>query len=305
MEVERQAQQQTSVTVPNDLSDAPLNQLGSDSQLNSPQPGHQVFVQPNVDTLYTMGHLNLASAPIVLHVPRIANHRYYVFQFLDPYTNTFAYVGTHDRRRSRQLPDHRAGLARPSPEGTASDQVEPRPGLAVRADARQRPRGVAAVHQIQRQYQLIPLAQHRRHGLKWKPPSPRKVIRTATNPQVPTGLAFYTKLGEYLKQNPPPTADGPELEALAEVGIGPGLDPAKAGLSASVRTGLAESADDGLAYITNERATYAAESALADHGWSCPEPTPATSGPTTRCGRSSPSTGSARTSRPRPCTSSA
>lgn len=139
MEVERQAQQQTSVTVPNDLSDAPLNQLGSDSQLNSPQPGHQVFVQPNVDTLYTMGHLNLASAPIVLHVPRIANHRYYVFQFLDPYTNTFAYVGTHDRRRSRQLPDHRAGLARPSPEGTASDQAEPRPGLAVRADARQRP----------------------------------------------------------------------------------------------------------------------------------------------------------------------
>ena len=80
------------MTVPNSLSDAPINQLGSARQLASVQ--HQVFVQPNLDTLYTMGHLDLSRGPLVLHVPAVSHHRYYVFEFLDPYTNVFHYVGT-------------------------------------------------------------------------------------------------------------------------------------------------------------------------------------------------------------------
>jgi hypothetical protein len=271
MEFERQAQQQTSVTVPNDLSDAPLNRLGSDSQLNSPQPGHQVFVQPNVDTLYTMGHLNLTAGPIVLHVPRVANHRYYVFQFLDPYTNTFAYVGT------RTTGDGAGSylITGPGWHGTVPKGVHQirssyeRVWLCGRTLVNGA-RDLAAVHRIQKQYRLIPLGQFRRHGLKWKPPRPRRVITKASDPQVPTGLRFYSELGEYLEQNPPPAADAPELQALAKVGIGPGLNPAKAGLSAPVLSGLAEAADDGLAYITNERTTYAAESALAHDGWFVP-----------------------------------
>ena len=46
-----------------------------------------MFVAPNNDTLYTMAHLDLHKGPLVLHVPKIAHHRYYVFEFLDPYTN--------------------------------------------------------------------------------------------------------------------------------------------------------------------------------------------------------------------------
>jgi hypothetical protein len=271
MEFERQAQQQTSVTVSNALSDAPLNDLGSDSQLNSPQPGHQVFVQPNVDTLYTMGHLDLTRGPLVLHVPRIAHGRYYVFQFLDPYTNTFAYVGTRttgDRAGSYLITG--PGWHGKVPKGLhrISSSYE-RIWLCGRTLVNG-PRDLAAVHKIQREYQLIPLARYRKHGLKWKPGKPRKVIRTATNVEVPTGLDFYAKLGEYLKQNPPPAADAPVLQSLAEVGIGPGLDPAKAGLSAPVLAGLTEAADDGLGYITNERSTYAAESAGTHNGWFVP-----------------------------------
>ena len=271
MEFERQAQAQTSVTVPNDLSDAPVNQLGSDSQLNSPQPGHQVFVQPNVDTLYTMGHLNLKSGPLVLHVPRIANRRYYVFQFLDPYTNTFAYVGTRttgDGAGSYLITG--PGWRGKVPKGLHQVKSSYEQVWLCGRTLVNGPHDLAAVHAIQRKYQLIPLAQYRRHGLKWKPPRPRKVIAAASNPQVPTGLAFYAKLGQYLKQNPPPAADGPELQALSEVGIGPGLDPAKAGLSAPVLSGLAEASDDGLSNITNERTTYAAESAVTHDGWFVP-----------------------------------
>ena len=92
MEFLRQARQQTSVTVPNAQSDAPLNRLGSAQRLAT--AAQQVIVQPNNDTLYTMGHLDLARTALVLHVPRVSDHRYYSFEFLDPYTDVFRYVGT-------------------------------------------------------------------------------------------------------------------------------------------------------------------------------------------------------------------
>src|SRR5690349_10639317 len=49
-------------------------------------------VAPNNDTLYSTAWLDLATGPLVLHVPQI--RRYHTFQFLDAYTNNFAYVGT-------------------------------------------------------------------------------------------------------------------------------------------------------------------------------------------------------------------
>jgi hypothetical protein len=48
----------------------------------------------NHDTLATVGWLDLGQAPLVLHVPDMAD-RYYSVQFTDPSKNTnFAYVGT-------------------------------------------------------------------------------------------------------------------------------------------------------------------------------------------------------------------
>ena len=70
MEYLRQQKQNTSVTVPNKLGDAPVNQLGSDATLAT--PNNAAFVAPNLDTLYTFGHLNLTKGPLVLHVPRIS-----------------------------------------------------------------------------------------------------------------------------------------------------------------------------------------------------------------------------------------
>ena len=91
MEFLRQRQQQTSVTVPNSLSDAPINQLGNARALAT--PAHQVFVAPNLDTLYSMGHVDLTNGPLVLHVPAVSGGRYYSIEFLDPYTKVFGSVG--------------------------------------------------------------------------------------------------------------------------------------------------------------------------------------------------------------------
>src|SRR5947209_14088646 len=92
MEFLRTARQQTSVTVPDRASNAPVNQLGNARSLATAQ--QHVIVQPNNDTPYTMGHLDLNGGPLVLHVPAVPGHRYYSFEFLDPYTNVYAYVGT-------------------------------------------------------------------------------------------------------------------------------------------------------------------------------------------------------------------
>ncbi|TCU81354.1 hypothetical protein EDF48_1221, partial [Curtobacterium sp. PhB191] len=50
------------------------------------------FVTINNDTLYSMAQVDLSSGPVALHVPDTAG-RYYVLQFVDAWTNNFAYVG--------------------------------------------------------------------------------------------------------------------------------------------------------------------------------------------------------------------
>jgi len=52
----------------------------------------RAVVAPNNDTLYSTAWLDLAQGPLLMHVPAIS--RYHTFQFLDGYTNNFAYVGT-------------------------------------------------------------------------------------------------------------------------------------------------------------------------------------------------------------------
>nr|MCH9817106.1 DUF1254 domain-containing protein [Actinomycetes bacterium] len=50
------------------------------------------FVSPNNDTLYSVAVVDVRSGPMTLRVP--AADRYYVLQFVDAWTNNFAYIGT-------------------------------------------------------------------------------------------------------------------------------------------------------------------------------------------------------------------
>lgn len=59
--------------VPDRLGDAPTNQLGNARSLSN--PSERTIVQPNNDTLYTLGHLDLRGGPLVLHVPKSADRR--------------------------------------------------------------------------------------------------------------------------------------------------------------------------------------------------------------------------------------
>ncbi|MGH3705988.1 MAG: DUF1254 domain-containing protein, partial [Agromyces sp.] len=50
------------------------------------------FVSINNDTVYSMASIDLSVGPVLLSVPD-AGDRYYVLQFVDAWTNNFAYVG--------------------------------------------------------------------------------------------------------------------------------------------------------------------------------------------------------------------
>lgn len=63
--------------------------FGHSRELASPD---QEFVTPNNDTLYSIAVVDVRSGPVMLQVP--ATDRYYVLQFVDAWTNNFAYVGT-------------------------------------------------------------------------------------------------------------------------------------------------------------------------------------------------------------------
>jgi len=271
MEFIRQQEKQTSVTVPNDLSDAPINQFGSAKYLATATAGAQVFVQPNNDTLYSMAHLNLASQPLVLATPAVPNHRYYVLQFLDPYTNVFHYVGT----RTTGDAAGRYLIAGPRWRG-----VVPRGLTLIRSPYNLAwiagrtlvygPGDLTEVHRIQQGYKLVPLGAYQRVGLAWTAPRPAMIRTQHVNVQEPTGLAFFDKLGDVLKASPPPAADKPILTELRSIGIGPGLHPSQEALSAPVKHGLIAAANGGHDYVSNARTTFAASSAIQHHGWFVP-----------------------------------
>ncbi len=68
---------------------APYNRFGYARELLGPETE---FVSPNNDTLYVLAACDVRSGPLVLHVPDTAG-RYYVLQFVDAWTNNFAYIG--------------------------------------------------------------------------------------------------------------------------------------------------------------------------------------------------------------------
>jgi hypothetical protein len=91
LEFERVRATETSVTCPDKAGDAPVNRFSNAAHF--PGPRDRTVVAPNVDTLYSIAHLDLGHGPVVLSHPDMGR-RYFVFELLDPYTNVVGYVGS-------------------------------------------------------------------------------------------------------------------------------------------------------------------------------------------------------------------
>ncbi len=245
----------TSVTRCNPVTGhGPVNQFCSIRNLASASQ-HTVDA-PNDDTPYSLAWLDLSKQPQVLHAPAIKN-RFWEFELVDPWTNDFfnitsahlklgagrfnvtgggnwAVVGPHFKGK---LP--RGVIRVKSPY----DRV----WIVGRTYLRD-PQDLRNLHQIQDAYSITPLS---KFGTSYTPPAPKKAVTKPTEATIPgtqpgeDPLAFYTALGKEMLKFPAPAADRPLLTQLRTLGIGPGLSPAKAHLSADMLRGLRDSVVQG------------------------------------------------------------
>lgn len=222
---------------------------------------------PNNDTLYSWGFLDLSREPIVLAHPEMGA-RYFAFELADMYSDNFGYVG-------KQSTGSRAGaflIAGPDWRGARPDGV--RDIIRARTPCAlvfgrtfvEDEKDVAAVNQLQDQFQLVPLS------LWGKPdftlPEHRNVLVPVDGAQDP--LADWRTINRAMAENPPPDKDRQLLKLFASVGIGPGLGEHLDGLDEASKRGLARAAAQGLPML--KAMLLSGELNKVVNGWFYPPP---------------------------------
>ena len=185
----------------------PYNTFGYMRELIGPE-AH--FVSPNNDTLYLIAVCDVRNGPLVLHVPD-THDRYYVMQFVDAWTNNFAYIG----RRATGTKDASYLIASQGyngPVAAGMPVIHTPSGLFVivgriavngKAD-------LPAVHALQDQIHLTPLRGVQGGAAPGVPEG---------DPRVPDELKWWEKLRVALAEFPPPSADAPILAICEKLGL--------------------------------------------------------------------------------------
>ena len=184
----------------------PYNMMGYARRLLGPE-AH--FVSPNNDTLYLIAICDVRAGPVALHTPDTAG-RYYVLQFVDAWTNNFAYIGrratgTAEARYLLTAPDYTG----PIPDGmravcapTGIFAIVGR--IAVNGEA-----DLPVAHALQDQFTLTPLGDEPQAAAGVPQPDPR----------VPAELQWWEACRVALRAFPPPAVDAPFLAICEKLGL--------------------------------------------------------------------------------------
>jgi hypothetical protein len=200
---------------------APYNVFASARRLLGPETK---FVSPNNDTLYLVAMLDVRQGPILLHVPDTGD-RYYVLQFVDAWSNNFAYIGRRatgtaeaeflltDRDYDGPVPDGMTVVPAPTGVFTIVGRVQ------VDGDA-----DLPAVHTLQEQFTLTPLPAGA-GGV-----SPGQVAGVPEpDPRVREDLRWWEQFRVALAAFPPPSGDAPFMALAERLGVtaskSPYVDP--------------------------------------------------------------------------------
>ncbi len=180
-------------------------------------PGVKTVVSPNVDTAYTVAWLDLATAPVVVNVPDTAG-RYYTFQFLDGFSNAFAYVGsgstgTHAGAYALVPPGWTGSL----PAGVHRISAPSNTVWLLGRTLVSGPADLPEVKKLQSQYTVTPLAAWQA-GVR-QPPVVLGQYPTTTAKATPAGAQFIATLNQDMVIDPPPAADDCALRAMTAAGI--------------------------------------------------------------------------------------
>jgi hypothetical protein len=192
-----------------------------------PRPDTRKVVRPNADTLYTMAWIDLSEEPILIYVPD-SGGRFYLLQFMDAWSETFANPG----KRTTGTRERWFAFTGPGWTGKLPDNLTryDAPTNIVWLLGRTQTNGVSdygKVHAFQRGMRIMPLSRY---------PSGAQELASAlafgkSGDVTPPGLvkamtpvAFLSAFAQAMKANAPHSADGLMVADLALIGIVPGAD---------------------------------------------------------------------------------
>jgi hypothetical protein len=226
-------QQQTNVAVP-DAEHAPMGQMIR--MRTYPAVDNHCCAAPNADTLYTEAWLDVSKEPSVLSIPDMGN-RYYIIPILDGYSEVFSVASPATTGyKAQTYAITGPGWTGRLPPGVT--QVKSATGMVWvlgRIYCTGTPEDYTAVHALQDKFSIVPLGSY---GKPYTPP-PGQVdsnfdMKTAVRKQVDALDidAYFTRLAELMKTNPPTAADAPLVARMASIGLIPGqdYDPSKLGV---------------------------------------------------------------------------
>ena len=172
------------------------------------------FVSINNDTVYTVAALDLSGGPLRLEVPDAAD-RYYVLQFVDAWTNNFAYVG----RRATGTAAGSFWIVPPGFEGDLPDEaaVIHAPTMVAMIVGRWAVAGeddLPAVHALQDAMRLTPLHEG----------APLRGL-AEPDPAVEEDLRFLEQLRVWSQAFPPSPAEQAGAERYAPLGLAQDASP--------------------------------------------------------------------------------
>lgn len=245
----------TSPNVPPGVGRGPANTLSCARNLVN--ASFTDVVSPNSDTLYCLTQFDLKKEPIVVVVPPITADRYYTFQFLDAYTNVFAYVGTRATGSNGGTyliagPDWQGQV----PQGMTKIWSPTNLSWLINRILVKGPADVANVNAIQDKIIVKPLSVFQ--GKAVQPTANATLSKEVPiGPQptliAPTGVKIYDEIGHAMIGNPLNPPDPGLMTKLASIGIGPGKSPsteANATIKA-LQTGITEGQTMINAEVTN------------------------------------------------------
>ena len=205
---------------------APMGQMIKVRQY--PNAEFRDVTAPNADTLYTTAFFDVGKEPWVISIPDMKG-RYALFPMLDGWTTVFQVPGKRTTGTAAQT----YAITGPGWKGTLPGGVKEYKSptsivwLLGRIYCTGTPEDYAEVHKLQDEFKLVPLSAY---GKPYTPPAAAvdsaQDMKTAVREQVNKmdAVAYFTLLCKLMKDNPPTSADAPQIGKFAKIGIVPGQD---------------------------------------------------------------------------------
>ncbi len=206
------------------LSPAPLNVFAHATELAGPK---ETFVSINNDTVYSIANIDVSGGPVRFDVPD-SGGRYYVMQFVDAWTNNFAYVG-------QRATGTQAGSFLLVPPGW--DGQPPADATVIRF-----PTAIASIvgRWAVDSEEELPAVRELQNGLKLTPSAPGRGLPRPDGGAV-EDLRFFEQLRVWSQAFPPAPRDLPVQRRFEPLGLFAAESPFTDGdseLAVSLRAGI-------------------------------------------------------------------